>query len=492
MNRFTTNIAATLTKPYNASVTSLNSNHSSTKSYKKKLKNQSTIKVNVSGRVFELSKAQVKEYPDSLLANEEDLKRFYEPTLEMYYFDRNRALFEYIVQFYQTERDKVFKFPEDNNNNYYYPPDMIERELDFFKIGWREMSDKVEVVEPVEELTTGYQGFMDKGHRFLNDPSYCIQSKIYMIVDITMIIVSILQFILETEPLIIDSLAESADLRKFNLSLTWAGTVFFVSDFLLRLIFAKSKIRFFIEFATWLDAVALVPFFIDLVSYYSPAGNTNAGVYKVLKVLRTARLARCFKIIRHSKQLLIIITILQSCASELSMMLFAWLIGVLLSGSFCYFAETSLLEMINNTTNPQFSSILEGSWWAVVTISTTGYGDIIPQYGLGIAISTIIIFSSAIFMAIPMTIIIRKFSESYENIASEEKVYQVFGREDFKVSVNDLIKENNNCSGIVDEAYVIRLVNNFPADDTESCNKNNGDINDDDIIQRKNCRRLSL
>ena len=95
-------------------------------------------------------------------------------------------------------------------------------------------------------------------------------------------------------------------------------------------------------------------------------------------------------------------------------------------------------------------------------------------------------------MAIPMTIIIRKFSESYENIASEEKVYQVFGREDFKVSVNDLIKENNNCSGIVDEAYVIRLVNNFPADDTESCNKNNGDINDDDIIQRKNCRRLSL
>ena len=70
------------------------------------------MKICVSGRVFELSLELVKcKYPDSILANPEVMDEYFQPSLGMFFFDRNRMVFEYIMQFFQG--DGIMEFPEE-------------------------------------------------------------------------------------------------------------------------------------------------------------------------------------------------------------------------------------------------------------------------------------------------------------------------------------------------------------------------------------------
>ena len=74
-----------------------------------------------------------------------------------------------------------------------------------------------------------------------------------------------------------------------------------------------------------------------------------------------------------------------------------------------------------------FYSILESCWQAVVVIGTVGYGNVYPVYAIGKFVTAGIIFLSSLLMAIPMTIIIKRFSEAYEQRAQETRVRKVFG-----------------------------------------------------------------
>lgn len=60
-------------------------------------------------------------------------------------------------------------------------------------------------------------------------------------------------------------------------------------------------------------------------------------------------------------------------------------------------------------------------------IGTIGYGNVYPVYAPGKAVTSVIIFFSSLLMAVPMTIIIKRFSEAYEQRAQEMRIKKVFG-----------------------------------------------------------------
>lgn len=62
-----------------------------------------------------------------------------------------------------------------------------------------------------------------------------------------------------------------------------------------------------------------------------------------------------------------------------------------------------------------------GCWWAVVTMSTVGYGDIVPKTGAGKVLGSVVVFLSMIFLALPMTIIVSKFSSCYDDLKYQEE-----------------------------------------------------------------------
>ena len=119
----------------------------------------------------------------------------------------------------------------------------------------------------------------------------------------------------------------------------------------------------------------------------------------------------------------------------------------MISGTLLYFTENQIPVALYNDTRAAyhnistiysdgtvtwtetewFYSILESCWQAVVVIGTVGYGNVYPVYAMGKFVASGIIFLSSLLMAIPMTIIIKRFSEAYEQRAQETRVRKVFG-----------------------------------------------------------------
>eukprot|EP00116_Pleurobrachia_bachei_P015821 sb/3476083/ len=75
-------------------------------------------------------------------------------------------------------------------------------------------------------------------------------------------------------------------------------------------------------------------------------------------------------------------------------------------------------EMLSRS---EFSSITVGCWWAVVTMSTVGYGDLVPKSSIGKCLGSVVVFLSMIFLALPMTIIVSKFSSCYDDLKYQQE-----------------------------------------------------------------------
>lgn len=358
---------------------------------------QDTIKVNVSGREFEINCTDLFMHSHTLLASSER-EHFYNEELDAYFFDRNRTVFEVIHQFYQNHGR--ISFPD------YIGDAFIEEELFFFGIPYVVQDCSDTESECTETDSDGNKPTIcNKMEKFLNDPTSSTAAKGWMILDIILITIAMIHFTIDTQQqhLVPDPYHDYLEFFCEVANIVTVG--FFTVDFILRLVVSSKKLAFCKSVTNWLDFLAIIPFYIEGVFIYF---GLDAVKFKILKLFRVTRIARVLKVIKHSKRLLVIGLILYECLNELAMLFVFWSLGVLFSGSLEYYAE--------NGAGSGFDSILASCWWAVVTMSSVGYGDIYPVTIAGKIIGSGVIFCSMVFMAVPMTIIVTKFGECYEKM----------------------------------------------------------------------------
>jgi len=360
------------------------------------------ITINVAGKRFETYRDNLEQFPQTLMGDRVAFDRYYNIKNNEYFFDRNQMSFPAILYFYQS-------------GGIVYVPNTVPKEihldeLDFFKIPYKGKSKSAP--PPITTKASEEEGFHEQSRlqeirwkiwEFLECPESSAYSRVWALLDVAIILLSILTVILESMP----ELKSEKNMKIFSGIDTFC-VAFFTFDFTIRLILCPS----FTEFAkiplNILDCLAIMPFYLEL----AVGQLVKGGALTTFKVLRIFRIMRGMKLIRHSKRLILMGRVIQDCMSELTLLLIIWLMGVLTFGTIMYYIE--------GEQDKGFDSILHSCWWAVVTISTVGYGDMTPHTGLGKLVGSCLLFISMVYLALPMTVIVSKFNKAFERFKEDE------------------------------------------------------------------------
>lgn len=186
--------------------------------------------------------------------------------------------------------------------------------------------------------------------------------------------------------------------------------VWFTLEFLSRLIFCGDKIAFFKSAMNWIDFCAIFPFYLELM-----LRKNNMRTIVVLRVVRITRLFRIFKLSRHSYGLQILGHTLKSSCRELFLLVFFLSIAVIIFSSLIYYAE-------KDNQADKFDSIPGSFWWSVVTMTTIGYGDIVPKTAPGKCVGILCALCGVLVIALPIPVIVNNFSLYYAHAQARLRV----------------------------------------------------------------------
>ncbi len=162
----------------------------------------------------------------------------------------------------------------------------------------------------------------------------------------------------------------------------------------------KGRLRYMLSPGALIDLLAILPFYLQAIVGFD---------LRVLRILRLMRFFRLFRLTAYMKSAQMITNIFKKRANELALSLVLVMFLIIISSCIIYFAEHTYPSVEES----KFSSIPATFWWAVVTLTTTGYGDMYPLTTLGRAMSGVIMLMGVAFFALPAGIIMAGFLEEF-------------------------------------------------------------------------------
>jgi voltage-gated potassium channel len=175
----------------------------------------------------------------------------------------------------------------------------------------------------------------------------------------------------------------------------WVITIIFTIEYVLRLYVSQSPKRYSRSFFGVVDLLAILPSYIDLLL-------PGAHYLMLLRVLRVLRIFRVLKLAKYVGEANMLIRAMRASLRKIAVFIFAVVNLVLILGSLMY-----LIEGAENG----FTSIPKSVYWAIVTLTTVGYGDISPQTPLGQFVASIIMITGYGIIAVPTAIVTAEMTQ---------------------------------------------------------------------------------
>lgn len=172
--------------------------------------------------------------------------------------------------------------------------------------------------------------------------------------------------------------------------LLWAFTLLFTFEYYLRIFCLKRPLRYVFSFWGIIDFISIFPAYLSL---FWPTGQALT----VLRLLRTMRIFRIFRLERFQNAGAQLIQALKNSALRIIVFMLFVLVAAIIMGTMMYSIEAEH--------NPAFDNVLSGIYWAVVTITTVGYGDITPVTVGGRFIAVLVMLLGYSIIAVPMGIV---------------------------------------------------------------------------------------
>ncbi|KAI5619492.1 potassium voltage-gated channel subfamily S member 2-like [Silurus asotus] len=399
------------------------------------------ININVGGLKHSFASSTLQRFPDTRLCRllscdtvEAILQVCddYDIQEKEFYFDRNPNLFPYVFHFYQTgklhimEELCIFSFCQeieywginefflDSCCSYLYH----DRRLESHHKSWDEESDVSSVdtsVDEISDLNKDIQHFQDM--RFgnirkclwltLENPGYSIPSKLFSLVSIIVVLISIATMCINSIPeyqvyddsgqLIEDPTMQALEI----LCICW-----FTFEVVTRMVLAPNRRKFFLHPLNVIDIVSVLPIYITLIfDLFAGSESELENIGKIVQVLRLMRIFRVLKLARHSTGLRSLGATLRHSYREVGILLLYLAVGVCVFSGVAYTAEYE--EDVGLDTIPACW------WWGTVSMTTVGYGDVVPVTVAGKLAASGCILGGTLVVALPITIIFNKFSHFY-------------------------------------------------------------------------------
>lgn len=251
--------------------------------------------------------------------------------------------------------------------------------------------------------------------------------KIINVFIIVLIILNVIAVMLETVPSLHDDYYEQQFFHYFDL----ISVIIFTVEYILRIWSSNyddkykhslwGRFKYMLTPAMLIDVLAILPFYIHVLVGFD---------LRVLRILRLMRFFRLFRLTAYMKSAQMIANVFKKRINELVLSFILVVFLVIIASCAIYFAEhhqdakaeilaveqqfpideVKLQELENAE---KFSSIPATIWWAVVTLTTTGYGDMVPVTPVGKAMAVVIMLTGVAFFALPAGIITAGFLEEF-------------------------------------------------------------------------------
>ncbi len=212
--------------------------------------------------------------------------------------------------------------------------------------------------------------------------------------DIALIIVILLSVL----TVMLDSVASiRANHGSWLLTLEWFFTILFTIEYIMRLLCVGKPLRYAVSFFGVVDLMAILPTYLSLLVF----GTRYLAVVRILRVLRIFRI---LKLGHHTKEAGVLKSALYASRRKILVFFSVVLTLVVIIGSLMYVVE--------GAANSGFTSIPHGVYWAIVTLTTVGYGDISPQTPLGQFLASLVMILGYSIIAVPTGIVTVEWSQA--------------------------------------------------------------------------------
>ncbi|KAG7278601.1 hypothetical protein CRUP_013344 [Coryphaenoides rupestris] len=199
--------------------------------------------------------------------------------------------------------------------------------------------------------------------------------------------------------------------------------LWFTFEFAVRVTFCPSKLDFFKSVLNIIDLAAVLPFYLE-AGLSGLSSETARDALGFLRVVRFVRILRIFKLTRHFVGLRVLGHTMRASANEFLLLVIFLALGVLIFATMIYYAERLGASPTDPTANrhTMFKNIPVGFWWAVVTMTTLGYGDMYPKTWSGMLVGALCALAGVLTIAMPVPVIVNNFGMYYSLAMAKQKL----------------------------------------------------------------------